>query len=301
MDKWFVGVVVFIIIIVVVLAYGISNTEKKAKSKNVAVIPIEGPIMNNKQLGLLTSKVASSDEIVKLINDAKKDKTIRGIVFKINSPGGTVVGSKEIGEAIKKLGKPSVSVIREVGASGGYWIASTTDYIIADEMSITGSIGVVGAGLEFSGLMEKYGVAYNRLIAGEFKDTGTPYREMTDEEEKMMLGKLALIHDAFIREVSTNRNMTYDSVKKIANGEFYLGVQAKELGLIDSYGGIEDARNYMKVKLNVSDVRLLEKKSKTGLLDALISAFFEGMFFIGKGISSGFSDINYANNEIMLI
>jgi len=301
MDKWFVGVIALLIVLIIALIYGVSNANNNSNAKNVAVIPIEGPIMSNKQVGLLTSKVAASDEIIQLINEAKKDKTIQGVIFKINSPGGTVVGSKEIGNAIKKLGKPSVSVIREVGASGGYWIASATDYIIADEMSITGSIGVVGAGLEFSGLMEKYGVAYNRLIAGEFKDTGTPYREMTDEEKSIMLGKLALIHDAFIKEIASNRNMSYDAVKKVANGEFYLGVQAKEFGLIDSFGGIEDGREYMKSKLNATSVKLLEKKSKTGLLNALTSAFFEGMFFIGKGISSGFSEINYANNEIMLI
>ncbi len=301
MDKWFVGVIVLLIVLVVALIYGIYSSGNISKTKNVAVIPIEGTIMSNKQTGLLTSKVATSDEIIKLINEAKKDKTIQGVIFKINSPGGSVVGSKEIGNSIKNLGKPTISVIREVGASGGYWIASATDYIIADEMSITGSIGVIGSGLEYSGLMEKYGVSYNRLIAGEFKDTGSPYREMTEEEKKIMLGKLGLIHDAFIKEVALNRNISYNDVKKIANGEFYLGIQAKEFGLIDSFGGIEDGREYFKAKLNVTNVKLLEKKSKTGLLDALTSAFFEGMFFIGKGISSGFKEVDYANNEIMLV
>ena len=298
MDKWFVGVVV---LLVVALIYGVSNLSNNSNSKNVAVIPIEGLIMSNKQAGLLSSKVASSDEILKLIDSAKKDVRIKGVIFKINSPGGSVVGSKEIGNAIKKLGKPSVAVIREVGASGGYWVASSSDFIIADEMSITGSIGVIGSGLEYSGLMEKYGVSYNRLIAGEFKDTGTPYREMSVQEKQIMLSKLGLIHEAFIKEIASNRNLSYENVKKIANGEFYLGVQAKEFGLIDSFGGLNEGKEYFKRTLNVTDVKLVEKKTKIGLIDALTSAFFEGMFFVGKGISSGFSETNYGNNEILLV
>src|SRR3989344_1190786 len=234
MNKWFVGVILLVILSVLGLSFLISYMAGVGiidGRKNVAVIEINGPISGERQKGLFSvENVATSPEIVKLIKKADEDILIDGILIKINSPGGTVVASKEIGNAVKRAKKPTVAVIREVGASGGYWIASATDYIIADELSITGSIGVLSGGLEFSQLMEKYGVAYNRLVAGKYKDTGTPYRNMTNEEKNLLLGKLDIIHEAFIREVANNRNLSYGFVKNISTGEFFLGVQAKQFG-----------------------------------------------------------------------
>ena len=128
-----------------------------------------------------------------MIDSAKKDVRIKGVIFKINSPGGSVVGSKEIGNAIKKLGKPSVAVIREVGASGAYWVASSADVIIADELSITGSIGVISSYLQFSKIMEEYGITYERLVGGEHKDMGVPYKQLSKEEQIIMQKKINII------------------------------------------------------------------------------------------------------------
>ena len=106
--------------------------------------------------------------------------------MEINSPGGSAVASDEIATAVKNAKKPVISLIREVGASGGYWVASASDYIIANRMSITGSIGVISSYLEFSGLMEKYGVGYERLVAGENKDLLTPYKKLEADQKALV-------------------------------------------------------------------------------------------------------------------
>ena len=128
----------------------------------VVVIPIDGAITTQESGGLFAAEEASSSKIVSYIKKANKDQSVKGIIFAINSPGGTVVASEEIVNAIKQTKKPKIAWIREVGASGAYWVASACDEIVADPMSITGSIGVISSYLEFSGLMKKYGVGYER-------------------------------------------------------------------------------------------------------------------------------------------
>src|SRR3990172_9614359 len=147
---------------------------------NVAIIRIYGPILTTDG-GLLSGEVTKSDDILKFIKKANESDEIKAVVFEINSPGGSAVASDEIGRAIKEMNKTTVAWIREVGASGGYWIASSTDHIIANRMSITGSIGVIGSYLEFSGLLNRYNVTYQRMVSGKYKDMGSPFKELSDE------------------------------------------------------------------------------------------------------------------------
>ena len=137
-----------------------------SKIGNVALIPIEGMITVNGAAGFGASGASSSD-VVKFIEKADENTQVQVILLEINSPGGSAVASDEIAAAVKNTEKPVVALIREAGASGGYWIASAADYVIANRMSITGSIGVISSYLEFSGLMEQYGVGYERLVAGD--------------------------------------------------------------------------------------------------------------------------------------
>ena len=132
---------------------------------NVAVIEIKGPIMSESSSGFFAEQVASADEITRLIEKANEDARIKAVIFEINSPGGSAVASDEIAAEIKKLNKTSVAWIREIGTSGAYWIASSTDHIVANRMSITGSIGVISSYLGFSGILEDHNVTLNRLVS----------------------------------------------------------------------------------------------------------------------------------------
>src|SRR3989338_5716865 len=212
---------------------------------NVALIPLEGIITSNggKMLGEVT---ISSADIIQFVEEAEENPQVKAIVLEINSPGGSAVASDEIAAAVKKAEKPVVALIREVGASGGYWVASAADHIIANRMSITGSIGVISSYLEFSGLMEEYGVGYEQLTAGKYKDMGVPYRKLQDEEKDIFQSKLNTIHRFFKEEIAENRKLSEQAVEQLATGEFFLGVEALSLGLVDELGDKAAVEEYLK-------------------------------------------------------
>ncbi|MDP6642041.1 MAG: signal peptide peptidase SppA [Candidatus Nanoarchaeia archaeon] len=276
---------IIVILLLWLLSFLISNVFKVEDfGDKIAIIPIKGVITTDGFEDILRSGSASSTSIVKSIQKANSDSSVKGMILEINSPGGTVVASKEIANEIKKSNKPVVALIREVGASGAYWIASSSNKIIADPLSITGSIGVIGSYLEFSELMEEYGVGYERLVAGDLKDAGSPFRKLSEEEKSLLQSKLDIIHEVFIDEVAENRNLDKKTVRKIANGFFYLGKEAKELGLVDELGDKELAINITKELANVEEVNIVRYEEKRRLSDILSKISAYSFYFIGRGI-----------------
>jgi len=233
----------------------------------IAIVPIEGTITFGDDTGLISTRNANARTIVSFIEKAESDSNIKGIILEINSPGGTVVASEEIAKAVKKTKKPTIAVIKEIGTSGAYWVASAADSIVADPMSITGSIGVTSSYLEFSGLMEKYGVGYEEIKTGEFKDTGSPYRKLNSKEKSVLQNKINLVHDFFVDEIAKNRNLKKEDVEKLANGMFYLGLEAKENGLVDVFGNTETAVELIKETAKIKEASLVRYEVKRTLLD----------------------------------
>ncbi len=287
MKKWAVILLVLLGIyligsIIAVIAFsndGISGDK-------IVVLPLNGPIVSSGD-DLFNGNVVAS-ELVKKIDELGKDDSVKGVIFEIDSPGGTVVASQDIADAINKLNKTSYAVIRDVGASGAYWIASATDKIYASPMSITGSIGVIGSYLEFSELFDKYGVHYERLIGGKYKDVGSPYRNLTEEERELLQNKIDLVHEYFILEVARNRNLSVNRVRDLATGEIFLGVEAKELGLIDELGDRETAIKSMKQELNITKINIVEEKRQKSFFETL---FNNGAYFFGKGFGSSIAEL----------
>ena len=258
---------IFVIIFFIIpLFFSLFNGEKLG---NVAVIPVEGVITGDGVSSTLGKSSISSKDIVSFIKSADENKMIEAIIIEINSPGGSAVASDEIATAIKKVNKPIISLIREAGASGGYWIASSTDYIITNRMSITGSIGVVSSYLEFSGLMEEYGVGYERMVTGKYKDIGTPFKKLSEEEEQILQKKMDRIHSFFVKEIAINRNLSESKVRELATGEFFLGVEALEFGLVDQLGGKDDAEMYLKEKYSLEEVDYVTYQRSKGFFDLL--------------------------------
>jgi|TARA_Y100000310_G_scaffold335670_1_gene418280 protease-4 len=289
-NKWWyvVKIIIGLTILSFILSVFVSlfvGTDFEGLDGNVAVIDITGTIIAEKDVDFLFEDVTSSDEIRKLIRKADRNDRIKAIVFKINSPGGSAVASEEIANEIKKTNKTTVAWIREVGASGAYWIASSTDYVIANRMSVTGSIGVIASYLGFSGFIEEYNITYERLVAGNLKDMGIPFKELTSGERALFEKSLNTIHDYFIEEVAENRNLRKKDVEKIATGMFYLGVEAKELGLVDELGSREEVINYVEKQIG-EDVDLVEYKKEKGFFGSLSGIMNENSFYIGRGIGS---------------
>ena len=273
-----------------------SGSETSTGVGNVAVIPVEGAIAVAGSGSYFSEGGASSEVLVKRIRSASDDEHIEAIILLINSPGGSAVASDEIAAAVLQSEKPTVAVIREVGASGGYWVASAADYVIANRMSITGSIGVISSYLEFSEFMDEYGVGYQRLVAGESKDVGSPFRVLADSEEELLQGKIDLIHDYFIDAIAANRGLERMAVAAAATGEFYLGAEALELGLVDELGDLDTAKRYLQDEKGVEITGLVEYGGAASFWDLL--AELSVLHGLGMGKSIG-SEVATSNGNVL--
>jgi len=263
------------------------DTKEVIMQNKIAVIPIKGAITVEGTGDFFSGSGVSSNTVTEFIKKSNEDESIKGIILEINSPGGGVVASEEIANAVKESKKPVVSWIREVGASGAYWIASASDAIVADPLSLTGSIGVVSSYLEFGGLIEEHNITYERLVSGKYKDTGTPFRELKEEERNILQSKLDIVYDYFITDVANNREMEKEKIQEIATGMFYLGSEAKETGLIDYLGGKEKALEVMKELTGLEELQLVSFQERKSLFELLRGASAFSSFYIGKGIGSG--------------
>lgn len=288
---WIVWIIVGVVLLFVfVLPLLFFLVPQDLTSGNVALIEIRGVITTDGGADAFGEASTSSSTIVDFIEDAEEDSSIAAIVIDINSPGGSAVASDEIAQALKKATKPTVAFIHEIGTSGGYWVASATDTIIANRMSITGSIGVLASYLEFSRLMQDYGVSYERLVAGKHKDMGTPYKELTDEERKIFQAKLDRLHDFFIEEIAENRGLDEGTVRGLATGEFFLGQEALDLGLIDMVGDRQTLDAYLKETLSIEKIKFVVYEREPTLLDILSGVLSKQFFFMGKGVGKALTE-----------
>ncbi len=253
---------------------------------NIAVVPIKGVISTGDNADLFGGKGTPSEDIVGWIKSADKDEKTKAILLEIDSPGGSPVASEEIATAVKNANKTVVAVIRETGASGAFWVATAADYVFASRMSLTGSIGVTGSRLEFAGLLKDYNITYRKLSAGKYKDAGSPWNEMSPEEQTLFQKMLDDIYSDFISAVAENRNLPVDKVKEIATGFALTGAQAKELGLVDAIGNKEDATKYIEQKLNIT-AELYEFKESKSVFEEILGM---SSYNIGRGIGTELTD-----------
>ncbi|MBI4159178.1 signal peptide peptidase SppA [Candidatus Woesearchaeota archaeon] len=298
MKSWKIIVILLLIFLVVFLATTKVDSPKISQNQ-IAVIPITGTLTSSSSLGFspLTSQLTNTDNILESLEKANTNNNVKAIILEINSPGGTVVASKEVAEAVAKSKKPTVAFIREIGTSGAYWVASSADYIITDELSITGSIGVLSSYLEFSGFLEEHNVNYQELTAGKYKELGNPFKELTPDEESILKDKLVKIQDVFIREIQSKRKIK--NIEDIRTGKFYLGFEAKELGLVDELGNKERAIKKAQELAGIESSELTRYESKKTIFD-LFSALSENSFYaVGKGIGEELK-IDQDNNPVIM-
>ena len=187
--------------------------------------------------------ITSSRGIVEQIEKLKEDNDVKAIILRINSPGGGVGPSQEIYREVlrAKEKKKIIASMESVAASGGYYVACASDVIVANPGTITGSIGVV---MEFSNvedLLKKIGLRSYVIKSGKHKDIGSPLRKMTSEEKAILQGVIDSVHNQFVRAVAEGRDMEERKVRQIADGRIFSGEQAKDLGLVDRLGSLQDA------------------------------------------------------------
>ncbi len=212
--------------------------------KCVGVVSIDSEItVEGEESGLFSLGKPGSEEIAKTIKQLNKRDDIGAVVIVINSPGGSVVGSREIYSAVEGLKKPKVAYLREVAASGGYYVASGADYIIADPNTLTGSIGVVATVAEFSELFDMIGVNFTTIKSGEYKDIGSVERPLTEKEREILESIINETFEEFKGVVVKNRGKKLDKERmdEIFDGRVMSGRQAYSYGLVDELGSKEDA------------------------------------------------------------
>ncbi|MBI5355698.1 MAG: signal peptide peptidase SppA, partial [Candidatus Aenigmarchaeota archaeon] len=253
MSNKFLWLAIFSVIIVVVFALAVTPAFIYPKA---AVISVHGQIDYE-------SYAANPEKFGRQVREAEDDPSVKAIVIFLNSPGGSVVASRELARVLTSTTKPTVCWVGDVAASGAYWIASSCNHIVADELSVTGSIGATSAYLQLSGLLKKYDVDYKQLTTGKFKDSGSPYRELTKEEEAMFRDSLDKVLERFAESVSENRNISVEKIKSL-EGKAMLGEEALSLGLIDSLGGREEVLRVIEQKTKEKEIKLefYEKESE---------------------------------------
>ncbi len=180
--------------------------------------------------------ITSSEEVMNAIENAKGDDEIKAVLLEIDSTGGMPVAAEEIGDAMKGLGKPSVAWVRGGAVSAAYWIASSADTIVAAENSDVGGIGITQSYVDNAKQNQTEGLTYNQLSTGLYKDTGSSDKPLTTAERLYLERDLNIMLDNFIRAVATNRNLSIEKVRALADGSSMLGAMALKNGLIDKLG-----------------------------------------------------------------
>lgn len=241
----------------------------------IAMIPVTNAIVDGDSAPSGAS--TGADDLVRMIDAvAEHEDDWDGLILELDTPGGSVTAATEIHDAIKRLQRttdmPVLAWMRGTAASAGYYIAAPTDEIVAAPTTFTGSIGVILEYYVAAGLADKVGVKPVVIKSGRLKDIGNPLRDVTPEERKVFQAAIDEAFDGFVSVVADGRKMPEETVRRLADGRFYTGKQAKDNGLVDTLGLRRDAYSSMAKLLDDGsgdDLRVVEFSRRYSLLQSL--------------------------------
>lgn len=262
---------VFLAVFILTSLLGREGAPVALSGDRIAVVEIKGIILDSKR-------------ILDSLKDFVKDKSVKGIILRIDSPGGAVAPSQEIYSAVMKIHekgeKKVVASFGNVAASGGYYIAAAADQIVTNAGSITGSIGVIMEMTNIEVLLDKVGVESYVVKSGEFKDIGNITRPMTPRERQIIQSVIDDVYMQFVEDVARGRGMDVAKVKQLANGSVFSGRQALGLGLVDKIGTFDDA---VKMTAELAGIEgeprlLYEKKERLPWFDYVAQNIMQHLF-----------------------
>lgn len=270
----------------------ISNKQKRIQEKNkIAVIHVEGTIVT----GDIAFNTAGSGGIVKNINKARDDENVKGIVLRVNSPGGDVYASSMITNALEEFqstGRPVITSMGDIAASGGVWVTTTSEEIWAENTTLTGSIGVYSIIPDVSPLEKWVGINYDGVSMTKAGESSDLRRGMNEELNKQYKYFTENIYKDFVTKVANNRDISYSEVLKFAGGRIWRGDKALELGLVDKLGSLDDAINSMASKLELEDFKAFSYKNEvdfenylTSITEDLLPIQIQGLLDEFSGLS----------------
>jgi protease-4 len=283
------GAITCLIVAVVIMAVGLGGlallavaigpsssttpTWPGATGDTVGVIGVEGVITGGGQISPFFGATAGSDFVTTQLRKAEKDDSVKAIVLRIDSPGGSAAASQEIYQAVQKYmsktKKPVVASMGDVAASGGYYVAAPCSKIVALPATMTGSIGVIFETMEYHELMKRFGVKGNTMTSGPHKDMGSPFRAITPQEKQIFQSMIDDVYDQFVTAVAEGRKMDKAAVKKLADGRVYTGRQAKAKGLVDQLGTFQDAIDTAAEMAGIKDEPTVKFFGRMTLFEAM--------------------------------
>lgn len=291
-------IMIGLVVVVLVCFFALRFMPEQAKPEDskqeskIAVIYLDGVISGTRTPGNLLSGRGGMEELIKQLHLAAADKSVKAIVLRINSPGGSTTATEEVAGEIKKIrenGKLVVTSMGDIAASGGYWIAACTDKIYANPTTLTGSIGVYMPYSNWEELYKKIGIRQEKIKSGAHKDILSSDRPMTPKEREILQSMVNEIYESFVDVVAEGRDMDPETVRQLADGRIYTGRQAREAGLVDELGNLYDVIDATALAAGIEGkpkvkeygksnpfMALLSTDSKAELLKLLLGASAEG-------------------------
>jgi protease-4 len=241
-------------------------------ANKIAVLPVVGTIVSQKQPSLGTP-AATPETLRDQLKQAADDGSVKAIILEINSPGGSVVASDQMHETISEFkettNKPVVVSMGETAASGGYYISTAADKIVANESTLTGSLGVIFSYLNYGEAADKLGLQEEVIKSGKFKDIGSPTREPTEEELEILQSLIDESYDGFVQVIVEGRDLPDERVRELADGRVYSGLQAEALGLVDEVGDLDRAVDVSEELAGVDEGTVVRYERAPGLFELL--------------------------------
>ena len=256
---------VFALMVLATFGFALLPDHWKSPSGEIAIVNIHGMLMDSR-------------DIVQQLSDYRHNPQVRGVILRIDSPGGAVAPAQEIYSEILKLRANNKTVYASMGtvaASGGYYIACAADYVLANPGTLTGSISAVMALNNIEELTKKVGVKPNIIKSGKFKDLGSPLRAMTPEEQILLQNVVNDVHEQFVDAIAKGRGLPLSEVRRVADGRIMTGQQALKLNLIDEVGGLEKTIDLLAKKIGITGKpKVIEQKEKIPFLGWLLQGKF---------------------------
>jgi len=260
----------------------------------------DGILESDNQIAIveIQGMITGSRVTVRQLRDFQHNPKVKGIILRIDSPGGGVGPSQEIYNAVTRIreeGRKKIfASLGSVAASGGYYIASAADTIFANPGTLTGSIGVIMAFSNIQDLIEKIGIRPEVIKSGAFKDVGSPVRPISSEERKLLQNLVDDVHQQFVEDVAKGRNLPIQDVQRLADGRVYTGRQAYELKMVDHLGGLQDAIDLLATQAGIEGTpQIVQEEEKMPFLDWLLQSSFK------KNLTETLSPYSYPSLQFL--
>ncbi|MGL4367606.1 MAG: signal peptide peptidase SppA [Brevinemataceae bacterium] len=245
----------------------------------IGVIYIDGPIsFSTEDRSLLFTKEKGASLWLSQMKNAETNENIKAVIIRVNSPGGTVGASQELHAGVKRIkaaGKPVITSVADLSASGGYYATVASDKIFANPGSLIGSIGVILGSVEFSKLLEKLGITYQAITSGINKDILSPFKKLSEQQRAFLQTMVSNTYEQFLTAVAEGRGRDKSIIAPLADGSVFTGEQAVKNGLIDSLGTFDDVVVYTKQTYNLKNasVEIIPSETSAIKFSDLLSVF----------------------------